>query len=143
MSIQKRINDLFLALFYFERRVDAYYRDTFDKMFRKPLSALPQALINFKRKDDHSQISEEKLVPKEKEITDLIIKQMALDTREHYKHSFALRAGNTKTYGVVRGEFEVLPDPADNLRQGVLTYPKTHPSWARFAGPRTLAPPAI
>ena len=104
MSIQKRINDLFLALFYFERRIDPYYRDTFDKVFRKPLSALAQALINSKRQDDHLQISEEKLLPNEKEITDLIIKQMAMFIHEHYEHSFALRAGNTKTYGVVKGE---------------------------------------
>ena len=141
MSIKKRINDLFLALFYFERRIDPYYRDTFDKIFRKPISALAQALINSKRKDDHLQISEEKLLPNEKEITDLIIKQMALFTYEHYKHSFALRAGNTKTYGVVKGEFEVLPDLADNLRQGVFRYPKTYPAWVRFAGPGPLAPP--
>ncbi len=141
MSIKKRINDLFLALFYFERRIDPYYRDTFDKIFRKPISALVQALINSKRKDDHLQISEEKLLPNEKEITNLIIKQMALFTYEHYKHSFALRAGNTKTYGVIKGEFEVLPNLADNLRQGVFRYPKTYPAWVRFAGPGPLAPP--
>src|SRR6266702_5152414 len=141
MRIKKRINDLFLALFYFERRIDPYYRDTFDKIFRKPISALAQALINSKRKDDHLHISEEKLLPNEKEITDLIIKQMALFTYEHYKNSFALRAGNTKTYGVVKGEFEVLPDLADNLRQGVFRYPKTYPAWVRFAGRGPLAPP--
>ncbi len=47
MSIKKRINDLFLVLFYFERRIDPYYRDTFDKFsgnrslhWRRPLSIL-------------------------------------------------------------------------------------------------------
>jgi hypothetical protein len=140
MSIKKRINDLFLALFYFERRIDPYYRNTFDKIFRKPISALAQALINFKRQDDHLQISEEKLLPNEKEITALIIKQMAMFTHKYYEHSFALRAGNTKTYGVVRGEFEVLPDLADNLRRGVFRFPKTYPAWVRFAGPGPLAP---
>src|SRR5438477_3780752 len=117
MSIKKRINDLFLALFYFERRVDPYYRDTFDKIFRKPISALTQALINFKRKDDHLQIGEEKFLPNEQEITDLIVRQMAMFTHKHYEHRFALRAGNTKTYGVVKGEFEVLPGLADNVRR--------------------------
>ncbi len=140
MSIKKRIHDVFLALFYFERRIDPYYRDTFDKIFRKPISALVQALINFKRKDDHLQIGEEKLLPNEKEITDLIIRQMAMFTHKQYEHSFALRAGNTKTYGVVKGEFEVLPDLADNLRQGVFRHPKTYPAWVRFAGPGPLAP---
>jgi hypothetical protein len=143
MSIKRRIHDLFLALFYFERRVDPYYRDTLDKIFKKPLSALVQTLINFKRKDDHLQISEEKLLPDEKEITDLIIRQMAMFTRKRYVHSFALRAGNTKTYGVVRGEFEVLPNLADNLRQGVFRHPKTYPAWVRFAGPGPLAPPDL
>ena len=143
MSIKRRIHDLFLALFYFERRIDPYYRDTFDKIFKKPISALVQKLINFKRKDDQLQISEEKLLPNEKEITDLIIRQMDMFTRKHYEHSFALRAGNTKTYGVVRGEFEVLPDLADNLRQGVFRHPKTYLAWVRFAGPGPLAPPDL
>ncbi len=143
MSIKKGINDMFLVLFYFERRIDPYYRSTFDKIFRKPLSALVQALINFKRKDDHLQISEEKLLPNEKEITDLIIRQMTMFTHKHYEHNFALRAGNTKTYGVVKGEFEVLPDLALNLRQGVFKYPKTYPAWVRFAGPGPLAPADI
>ncbi len=141
MSIKKRINDLFLALFYFERRIDPYYRDTFDKFFRKPISAFVQALINVKRKDDHLQVSEEKLLPNEKEITDSIIKQMSLFTHKYYEHRFALRAGNTKTYGVVKGEFEILPNLADNLRQGVFRYPKTYPAWIRFAGPGPVAPP--
>src|SRR2546428_12503869 len=100
MSIKRRVNNLFLTLFYFERRVDPYYRDTFDKIFKKPISALVQTLINFKRKDDHLQISEEKPLPNEKEINELIIKQMAMFTHKHYEHSFALSAGNTKTYGV-------------------------------------------
>lgn len=141
MSIKKRINDLFLALFYFERRIDPYYRDTFDKIFREPISALAQALINLRRKDDLLQIGEEKLLPNEKEITDSIIEQMSMFTRKHYAHSFALRVGNTKTYGVIRGEFEVLPDLADNLRQGIFSHPKTYPAWVRFAGPGPLAPP--
>lgn len=141
MSIAKRIHELFLALFYFERRIDPYYRDTFDKMFKEPLSALAQALINLRRKDDHLQIAEEKLLPNEKEITASIIEQMSMFTREHYAHSFALRVGNTKTYGVIRGEFEVLPDLADNLRQGIFSTPKTYPAWVRFAGPGPYAPP--
>src|SRR5260370_20513717 len=141
MSIKKRIHDLFLALIHFERPIDPYYRDTFDKIFREPISALVQALINVKRKDDHLQICEEKLLPDEKEITGSIIKQMTMFTHKHYEHSFALRAGNTKTYGVVKGEFEILPNLAENLRQGVFRYLKTYPAWVRFAGPGPLAPP--
>jgi len=140
MSIKKRIHDLFLALIYFERRIDPYYRDTFDKIFREPISALIQALIDVKRKDDHLQICDEKLLPDEKEITGSIIKQMTMFTHKHYEHSFALRAGNTKTYGVVKGEFEILPNLVENLRQGVFRYPKTYPAWVRFAGPGPLAP---
>ncbi|GAC1394230.1 MAG: catalase family protein [Ktedonobacteraceae bacterium] len=143
MSIKKRIHDVFLALFYFERRIDPYYRDTFDKIFRKPISALVQTLINVKRKNDYLQLCEEKFLHNEEEITDSIIKQMATFIHQHYTHSFALRAGNTKTYGVVKGEFEVLPDLAENLRQGIFAYPKTYPTWVRFAGPGPLAPPDI
>ena len=141
MSIAKRIHDLFLSFFYLERRIDPYYRDTFDKIFKGPLSALAQTLINLRRKDDHLQIAEEKLLPNEKEITVSIIEQMSMFTHEHYAHSFALRVGNTKTYGVIRGEFEVLPDLADNLRQGIFSTPKIYPAWVRFAGPGPYAPP--
>ncbi|GHO96691.1 hypothetical protein KSF_067390 [Reticulibacter mediterranei] len=143
MRIKKLINDLFLALFYFERRIDPYYRATLDKIFRKPISTLVQALINIKRKDEHLRIGEERLLPNEQAITEGIIEQMSLFLKKHYEHSFVLRAGNTKTYGVVRGEFEVLPDLADHLRQGVFKYPRTYPAWVRFAGPGPLAPPDI
>lgn len=141
MSIKQRIHNLFLALFYFERRIDPYYRGAFDKIFKRPISALAQALINLRRKNDHLQLCEEKPVPDEQATIDLIVEQMSLFTQQQYAHSFALRVGNTKTYGVVRGEFEVLPDLADNLRQGIFSHPKTYPVWVRFAGPGPLAPP--
>lgn len=141
MNIIKRIHDVLLALFYFERRIDPYYRDTFDRIFRKPVSVVVQALINVRRKDDHLYIVEEKLLPNETEITDAIIRQMAMFTHQQYAHSFALRAGNTKTYGVVKGEFEILPDLPDNLHRGVFSHPRIFPAWVRFAGPGPLAPP--
>lgn len=143
MNIKKRIHALFLALFYFERRIDPYYRDTFDKIFQKSISAVVQALINLKRNNEHLQISEEKLLPNEQEITDSIIKYMSMFLHEHYDHSIAQRAGNTKTYGIVRGEFEVLPNLPHNLRQGIFSSPRTYPTWVRFAGPGPLAPPDI
>jgi hypothetical protein len=143
MNIKKQIHALLLALFYFERRIDPYYRDTFDKIFQKPISAVVQALINLKRKNEHLQIGEEKLLPNEQEITDSIIKYMSMFLHEHYDHSIAQRAGNTKTYGIVRGEFEVLPNLPHNLRQGIFSSPRTYPTWVRFARPGPLAPPDI
>ena len=54
----------------------------------------------------------------ESEATNDIVRLMSLFTRRHYRAGHALRAGNTKTYGVVRGEFTVLPDLPDDLGPG-------------------------
>jgi hypothetical protein len=76
-------------------------------------------------------------------VTRAIIDSMSAFTRRTYPHGGAERAGNTKTYGVVRGTFEVLPDLPENMRRGVFAEPRTFPVWTRFAGPGPLAPPDL
>ncbi|HZK79618.1 MAG TPA: catalase family protein [Humisphaera sp.] len=141
MGALQRINDILMGLISVERRIDPYFRNAFNSFFQSPLSSLVQSLINLTRPDWHLALGEERILADEDSLTDTIIEQMSEFTREHYPNGGALRAGNTKTYGVVRGEFEILPGLADELRQGVFSSPRTFPAWVRFAGPGPLAPP--
>src|SRR5688572_26406017 len=119
MRLSKAINDALVAIVLAERRVDPYFRDAFDAVLQRPLSTAVQGLINLRRRDEHLAIAEERLLPDEEKITAAIVEQMALFLKRTYRDGIAERAGNTKTYGVVRGEFTVLPDLPDNLRRGV------------------------
>src|SRR5665213_4148689 len=119
MGALQRINDILMGLISVERRIDPYFRNAFNSFFQSPLSSLVQSLINLTRPDWHLALGEERILADEDSLTDTIIEQMSEFTREHYPNGGALRAGNTKTYGVVRGEFEILPGLADELRQGV------------------------
>ena len=143
MGFTQRLNDGFAALFYAERRIDPYFRDGFDRVFQRPLVALTQAMINLIRPRIHLAIGEELSLPNEQELTLAIIRQMALFLKVHYQGRPAERAGNTKTYGVVRAQFEVLPDLSPELCRGLFTEPRTYAAWVRFAGPGPLSPPDI
>jgi hypothetical protein len=141
MSLARRVNDIAVALFLFERRIDPSFRPLFNRVLREPIAATVQALINLRRPNEHLAIAAERLLPNEEAIADAITEQMALFIKAHYGPGTAQRAGNTKTYGVVRGEFTVLPDLPPHLRQGLFAQPRTYPAWVRFAGPGPLAPP--
>jgi hypothetical protein len=141
MSLARRVNDIAVALFLFERRIDPSFRPLFNRVLREPIAATVQALINLRRPNEHLAIAAERLLPNEEAIADAITEQMALFIKAHYGPGTAQRAGNTKTYGVVRGEFTVLPGLPPHLRQGLFAQPRTYPAWVRFAGPGPLAPP--
>src|SRR6266566_10142097 len=143
MSLARRVNDIAVALFLFERRIDPSFRPLFNRVLREPIAATVQALINLRRPNEHLAIAAERLLPNEEAIADANTEQMALFIKAHYGRGTAQRAGNTKTYGVVRGEFTVLPDLPPHLRQGLFAQPRTYPAWVRFAGPGPLAPPDI
>lgn len=144
MRLSKTINDALVAIVLAERRVDPYFRGPFDALFQRPLARIVQALINRRRTDEHFAIAEERVAPDEAEVTAAIIEQMSLFTMRTYRDGTAERAGNTKTYGVVRGEFSVLPDLPERLRAGVFKNPgRTFPAWVRFAGPGPLSPPDL
>ena len=105
---------------------------------------MAQALINAGRADLHLGMAEERVLPGEVEATAEIIGAMSAFTRRTYaSHLPALRAGNTKTYGAVRGVFEVRSDLPARLRHGVFAEERTYPAWVRFSGPGPLAPPDI
>lgn len=141
--MKKKLNDFLLGIIHIERRLDPLFRNGFDKVFRSPISRFVQALINLRRPNDHLGVAEEKMLPREEEITAQIIDHMSTFLRRTYAPGEAQRAGNTKTYGVVRGTFDVLADIPDEMRVGVFAQPRSYKTWVRFAGPGPLAPPDI
>jgi hypothetical protein len=134
--------DALVALANAERRVDPYFRDGFDRVAQRPLAAATQALIGLLRSDPRGLApAEERAVPGEEAATAAIVSAMSAFLHRQYPQGGALRAGNTKTYGVVRGEFRVRHDLAPRFRHGVFQPGRTYPAWVRFAGPGPLAPP--
>jgi hypothetical protein len=143
MTLKRRISDLLVAAFNAERRLDPYFRDAFDRVFQKPIELLVQSFINLRRRNQHLSIAEEQPLPNEEAITAAITAQMAMFLRKTYQNRYVERAGNTKTYGIVRADFEVLPDLPPYLRHGIFEQPRTYRAWVRFAGPGPLAPPDL
>jgi hypothetical protein len=136
-------SDLFLWLWRLERRIEFLYRPQFDKWCRPPLFSAAQTLQNALRKDEHLRLTEERLIHGEEELTREIIDELTKFTRENWLPGGAQRFGNTKTFGVLRGEFTVLPDLRGNLRHGLFAGPRTYPAWVRFSGPGPYAPPDL
>ncbi|MCX4545538.1 hypothetical protein [Streptomyces sp. NBC_01565] len=143
MSAAQRLNDAIVAGINLERRIDPYIRPLVDRIALRPVQAVVQWLVNVRRRDEHLRIAEETVMPDEAETTEAITRQMARFITREYAPGTALRAGNTKTYGVVHGEFTVLDVLPERLRHGVFRTHTTYRAWVRFAGPGPLAPPDI
>ena len=117
----ERFHDGAIELMKLERRVDPFFRPALDALHREPLAAVVQALINLRRRNEGLRIAEEKLLPGEEAFLDSIIADMAAYMRQHYASGEFQRAENTKTHGIVRGEFIVRDDVLPERRRGVLT----------------------
>jgi hypothetical protein len=141
--VTRPLSDLFLWLWRLERRTEFLYRPQFDRWLRPPLFTLAQALQNLGRRNEHLQLVEERYLRNEDRYTQEIIDELAKFTRENWLPGSAQRFGNTKTFGVVRGEFTVLPDLPHHLRHGLFAEPRTYPAWTRFSGPGPYAPPDL
>jgi hypothetical protein len=137
------LSDLFLWLWRLERRVEFLYRPKFDRRFRGPLFASLQRVQNSLRTDEHLSLAEEKELPDEDRYIAQVIDEISKFTRENWLPGGAQRFGNTKTFGVLRAEFAVLPDIPEGLRHGLFAEPRTYPAWVRFSGPGPYAPPDI
>ncbi len=135
------VHDALAAAMTGARYLDRYYRGGFDQVLRPPIVGIVQWLINRRRPEERLGIAQERILPGEEAAVRTIIEAMSAFTRRTYAHSTAERAGNTKTYGVVRGTFEVLPDLPERTRHGIFARPREFPAWVRFAGPGPLWPP--
>lgn len=141
--VLRPLSDLFLWAWQIERRTEFLYRPAFDRWLRPLLFDLAQALQNARRADEGLALAEERLLPDEEELIQDIIDQLSRFTRENWLPGGVQRFGNTKTFGVLRGEFTVHPDLPKHLRHGILARPRTFPAWVRFSGPGPYAPPDI
>jgi hypothetical protein len=141
--VLRPLSDLFIWLWRLERRFEFLYRPEFDRWLRPPLFAFLQAVQNALRPNEHLSLAEEKVLPHEERFIRATIEELALFTRENWLPGSAQRFGNTKTFGVVRGEFSVLPDLPPHLRHGLFAGARTYPAWVRFSGPGPYAPPDL
>ncbi len=143
MSLGPRINDVILGLVTLEHRVDPYFRDTFNAFLQRPLVNMVQFFLRLLHKNPETKLCQEVVEVNEAEIAAAITGQMRKFTAREYTGRVAERAGNTKTYGVVRAEFKVLEDIPQTLKMGVFAGPRAYPAWIRFSGPGPLSPPDI
>lgn len=130
-----RISDLSIALFHIERRLDPFFRPAFDARFRERLTVLITALINKGRRDDGLKLAEERMQPGEQAYLQAIITEMGAQMRKLWQPGYFERGGNTKTHGIVRGEFVVRDDLPEHMRRGIYAHPHTYRAWVRFSGP--------
>jgi hypothetical protein len=132
-----------ISFVHLERRFDPFFRPVFDAILRDPLTSLTTALINMRRSDEHLKIAEEKPMPDEEEYLQAIISSFQTQMRDLWKPGGFERGGNTKTHGIVRGEFIVHEGLPENLRRGIYAQPQTYRAWVRFSGPGPYITPDI
>jgi hypothetical protein len=142
-AVLRPLSDLFLWLWRVERRIEFLYRPQFDRWARPPLFALAQGTQNLLRRDEHLPIGAERTLPGEEQLIQNIIDELVKFTHENWLPGAAQRFGNTKTFGVLRGRFTVLPTVPPQLRHGLFARPRSYPAWVRFSGPGPYAPPDL
>ena len=135
--------DASLSFVHLERRFDPFFRPAFDAVLRDPIATLTTALINMRRPNEHLKIAEEKPIPDEEMYLDSIISSFQTQMRNLWKPGGFERGGNTKTHGIVRGEFIVHDGLPANLRHGIYAQPHTYRAWVRFSGPGPYITPDI
>ena len=135
--------DTGLMLLQAERRIDPFLRPAFDALLRDKLAEWTTALINHHRKDEGYAIAEERLLPDEEAWTDSIVKSFTQQMSDLWKPGGYERGGNTKTQGIVRGEFIVHDGLPEHMRRGIYARPQTFRCWVRFSGPGPYITPDI
>src|SRR3954454_6731805 len=141
--VLRPLSDLVLWLWRLERRTEFLWRRHFDRWVRARLFEKAQQIQNARRPDEGLKLAEEQLLDDEEELTQQIIDEISAFTRENWLPGSAQRFGNTKTFGVLRGEFTVLGGLPGDLRHGLFAEPGTYPAYVRFSGPGPYAPPDL
>src|SRR5215471_9718489 len=126
-----------------ERRIDPWLRPIFDATLRDPVARFVTALMNKNRKDEGLKIAEEKPLPYEEEYLKSVIDSFTTQMRGLWKPGGFERGGNTKTQGIVRGEFIVHDNLPPQFRYGIYAKPQTFRCWVRFSGPGPYITPDI
>lgn len=138
-----RLHDALVAMNRVERRLEPFFREAADAVFREPLAAALQFLINIQRRDEGLKLAEERPIPDEEAHLQAIIDLMHDQMAGRFKPGGFERGGNTKTHGIVRGEVTVLDGLPENLRHGVFARPRTFKAWVRYSGPGPDVPKDI
>jgi hypothetical protein len=130
-------------LLHLERRFDPFMRPAFDAVLRDPIARWTTDMINSKRPNEGLKIAEERPIPDEEAYLDSIISSFQKQMRLLWKPGGFERGGNTKTQGIVRGEFIVHDGLPAALRRGIFAEPRTYRAWVRFSGPGPYVTPDI
>jgi hypothetical protein len=142
-ALRNFISDSGMALLRLERRIDPFVRPAFDAVLRDPLARFTTALINSRRPNQGLKIAEERLMPDEEDFTDSIVRSFHTQMSDLWKPGGFERGGNTKTQGIVRGEFTVHDDIPEHMKRGIYAKPQTFRAWVRFSGPGPYITPDI
>jgi len=142
-SFLNLLSDASTFLLQLERRFDPFVRPAFDAVLRDPIARWTTALINRKRPNEGLRIAQEKPIPDEEAYLDSIISTFEKQMRGLWKPGGFERGGNTKTHGIVRGEFVVHDGLPHELRHGIYAEPRTYRAWVRFSGPGPYITPDI
>jgi hypothetical protein len=137
------VSDTAIALTHLERRIDPFFRPAFDALFQDLLARITTALINRRRPNLGLKIAEERPSPDEEVYLESIIASFTTQMRLLWKPGGFERGGNTKTHGIVRGEFVVHDGLPAALRHGIFARPHTYRAWVRFSGPGPYVTPDI
>jgi hypothetical protein len=142
-TLLNAVSDASTRLLQLERRFEPWFRPLFDAVLRAPIARLTTALINSQRRDEGLKIAEERPIPDEEAHLASIIDSFTKQMRLLWKPGGFERGGNTKTHGIVRGEFIVHDRLPEKLRRGIFAQPKTYRAWVRFSGPGPYVTPDI
>ncbi len=142
-TLLNAVSDASTRLLQLERRFDPWFHPLFDAVLRDPIARLTTALINSQRRDEGLKIAEERPIPDEEAHLASIIDSFTKQMRLLWKPGGFERGGNTKTHGIVRGEFIVHDGLPEKLRRGIFAQPKTYRAWVRFSGPGPYVTPDI
>ncbi len=129
-----------------ERRIDPWLRPAFDALLRDPLARFVTGLINWQRRAEKQagwKLAEERPLPDEDAWLDSIIATFERQMRGLWQPGRMERGGNTKTHGIVRGEFIVHDDLPAQFRHGIYARPQRFRAWVRFSGPGPYITPDI
>jgi hypothetical protein len=137
------LSDTLTFLVHVESRIDPFVRPAFDAVLRDHVARLVTAVINSKRTNEGLRIAEEKPIRDEEAYVDQIISSFDKQMRLLWKPGGFERGGNTKTHGIVRGEFVVHDGLPAELRHGIYAEPRTYKAWVRFSGPGPYVTPDI
>ena len=126
-----------------ERRFEPFFRRGLDRMVREPTADVLQWLKNRHRPDLGLALAEEKIFDWEEQALQDIIDEMREQMTLNFQPGAYERGGNTKTHGLVRATFTVLPGLPEHLQKGVFAVERSYPAYIRYAGPGPDVPEDI